>query len=116
MTTRVLVANPAGPAAQRRIVKPQLITGPDPCETGDWRHLARCRDSDPDLFFHPDEEPAQSRRRRVANAQQICADCPVRWECASFALDGGEDFGIWGGMSETDRARLFLIQDERREA
>jgi len=38
----------------------------------------------------------------------------VKWECAGFALDNGEDFGIWGGMSETDRATLFLIQDERR--
>jgi WhiB family transcriptional regulator, redox-sensing transcriptional regulator len=82
----------------------------------DWRHLARCRDSDPDLFFHPEGEHLHSRRRRLAIAQEICTECPVKWECAGFALDNGEDFGIWGGMSESDRARLFAIADERREA
>ncbi len=96
--------------------KSQCADGLDPSGTGDWRNRARCRDSDPpDLFFHPDGERSQARRRRLALAQEICATCPVKWECAGFALDSGEDFGIWGGgMSETDRATLFLIQDERR--
>ncbi|GAS96665.1 transcriptional regulator WhiB [Mycolicibacterium canariasense] len=82
----------------------------------DWRHLARCRDHDPDLFFHPDGERAESRRRRLAVAQEICATCPVKWECAGFALERGEDFGTWGGMSEADRAVLLHRQDERRNA
>lgn len=64
--------------------------------------------------FHPDGERSQSGRRRPALARAICATCAVKWECAGFAFDNGEDFGIWGGMSETDRATLFLIQDERR--
>jgi len=84
--------------------------------TADWRHLARCRDTDPDLFFHPEGESPQSQRRRLSTARQICATCPVKWECARFALDSGEDFGIWGGMSEADRARLFEMYDERRGA
>ncbi|WP_082614469.1 WhiB family transcriptional regulator [Mycobacterium sp. Root265] len=82
----------------------------------DWRHQARCRDTDPDLFFHPDGEQVRSRRRRLAVAREICGKCPVRWECARFAIDSGADFGIWGGMSETDRARLFVIADQRRGA
>ncbi|MCV7252841.1 WhiB family transcriptional regulator [Mycobacterium hackensackense] len=92
----------------------QWADGRDRSGTGDWRNRARCRDSDPDLFFHPDGERSQARRRRLALAREICTTCPVKWECAGFALDNGEDFGIWGGMSETDRARLFLIQDECR--
>jgi WhiB family redox-sensing transcriptional regulator len=30
----------------------------------------------------------------------------VRDECLEFALDNGEKFGIWGGMSERERRRL----------
>ncbi len=83
----------------------------DPAGNGDWRNLARCRNSDPELFFHPDGESPPSRRRRLATARDICASCSVKWDCASFALERGEDFGIWGGMSEADRAVLFAIQD-----
>lgn len=80
----------------------------------DWRHLARCRESDPDLFFHPDGERSHSRRRRLEIARQVCATCPVTWDCARFALGSGELFGTWGGMSETDRAKFFVIHEERR--
>jgi WhiB family redox-sensing transcriptional regulator len=30
----------------------------------------------------------------------------VRGDCLEYALDNGEKFGIWGGMSERERRRL----------
>jgi WhiB family redox-sensing transcriptional regulator len=30
----------------------------------------------------------------------------VREDCLEYALDNGEKFGIWGGMSERERRRL----------
>ena len=30
----------------------------------------------------------------------------VRLDCLEYALDNGEKFGIWGGLSERERRRL----------
>ena len=38
-------------------------------------------------------------------ALAVCARCPVRVECDQHADSAGEEYGIWGGRPETDRAR-----------
>ena len=32
--------------------------------------------------------------------------CVVREDCLEFALQNGEKFGIWGGLSERERRRI----------
>jgi WhiB family transcriptional regulator, redox-sensing transcriptional regulator len=64
-----------------------------------WMLEARCLDADPEAFF---PEKGGSTRE----AKRICAVCPVRQDCLSYALDNDERFGIWGGMSERERRRL----------
>lgn len=39
-------------------------------------------------------------------AKRVCHACEVRSECLKYALDNGEQFGIWGGLSRLERARL----------
>ena len=41
----------------------------------------------------------------TAAALAVCARCPVRVECDQHARTTGEEYGIWGGRPETDRAR-----------
>ena len=41
----------------------------------------------------------------TAAALAVCARCPVRVECDHHADATGEEYGIWGGRPETDRAR-----------
>jgi len=41
----------------------------------------------------------------TAAALSVCAQCPVRVECDHHADATGEEYGIWGGRPETDRAR-----------
>lgn len=65
----------------------------------DWQELAKCRGTDPDVFF-----PADGFG--VMIAQQICGECPVRQECLEFALANNEDHGIWGGVSERGRRKI----------
>lgn len=77
-----------------------------------WRRRARCRHADPDLFFHPDGERARARKVRIQRARQVCVGCGVIRECAAYALDAREGFGIWGGVSEDDRIRQLLSQGE----
>jgi WhiB family redox-sensing transcriptional regulator len=67
----------------------------------DWRHRARCRDVDPELFFPVGTTgPAEAQ---VQSAKAICALCPVREECLQWALDTAQDAGVWGGLSEEER-------------
>jgi WhiB family redox-sensing transcriptional regulator len=57
------------------------------------------------MFFSPDGERAGRRARREHAAKQICAHCPVLIECRTHALSAAEPYGIWGGMSESERTR-----------
>ncbi len=64
-----------------------------------WQARANCMGVDPDLFFP--ERGASTRE-----AKEVCRGCVVREDCLEYALDNGEKFGIWGGMSERERRRL----------
>lgn len=64
-----------------------------------WQERALCAQTDPEAFF---PEKGGSTRE----AKRICAVCPVRAECLSYALEHDERFGIWGGLSERERRRL----------
>lgn len=79
-------------------------------EVWDWQLLGACRGADTLLFFHPDGERGSARRRRQAAAKAVCARCPVLERCRQHALRVHEPYGVWGGLSEEERARL-LIED-----
>ncbi|MET8334332.1 WhiB family transcriptional regulator [Streptosporangium canum] len=66
-----------------------------------WMAQARCAEVDPDRWFP--EKGASSRA-----AKRVCRSCEVRAECLTYALDNGEDFGVWGGLSEAERRPLRL--------
>jgi WhiB family redox-sensing transcriptional regulator len=89
-------------------------------EHWDWQAAAACRGMDCDAFFHPPKERARGRRRRVAAARAICQGCPVARACLAHALQAPEPYGIWGGLSEEERAerldRRSLRYPARRSA
>src|ERR1019366_6313823 len=64
-----------------------------------WQARSNCMGVDPGLFFP--ERGASTRE-----AKEVCRGCVVREDCLEYALDNGEKFGIWGGMSERERRRL----------
>lgn len=58
-------------------------------------------------FFHPDDDLGRiSRRLRETAAKRLCLTCPVRAQCATHALNVGEEYGVWGGFTEAERSRL----------
>ena len=70
----------------------------------DWRHRAICRDEDPELFFHVGNSgPALLQ---IAEAKTVCQRCSVTGDCLSWALETGQDAGVWGAMSEDERRSL----------
>jgi WhiB family transcriptional regulator, redox-sensing transcriptional regulator len=73
-------------------------------DTMDWRHVAACREVDPELFFPiGNSGPALLQ---IEEAKQVCRRCSVLDECLRWALDSGQDAGVWGGLSEDERRAL----------
>lgn len=78
-----------------------------------WQQYAACRRSDSAVFFAPEPpgEAPSARLRRLVQAKRVCALCPVRPACRSYALENEEEFGVWGGLSEVERK--YLIAERR---
>ncbi len=77
----------------------------------EWQYEGACRSLPTEMFFHPDGERGPRRRNRENAAKAVCATCPVIKECRAHALAVQEPYGIWGGLSEDDRA-VLLGKDE----
>ena len=58
----------------------------------DWQLHAACRGRDTEQFFHPENERGPRRLAR---------------EGAAHALRTREPYGIWGGLSETERDEIL---------
>lgn len=62
-----------------------------------------CQHVNPELFFTD---------RTEDQAKAVCAPCPVRSACLGWALTQESDatrYGVFGGMSPTDRRRLTRL-------
>lgn len=64
----------------------------------DWRNFAVCRGSE-DLMF-------ATSAADVQHAKSLCWSCPSMEACGQWALERGEEWGVWGGLSEGDRRRM----------
>jgi hypothetical protein len=82
-------------------------------QPADWRSRAACRETDrdgkpvhdPELFFPVGNTGPALLQAEEAKA--ICARrCPVIEHCLRWALETGEDAGVWGGLSEDERRAM----------
>ena len=71
-----------------------------------WRAQAACIGMDPDIFF-------PSRGQRTERGKAVCRACPVQEDCLEYALEAGENIGIWGGYA-AEELRLLRRQTARR--
>lgn len=70
----------------------------------DWRHRAACLNEDPELFFPVGNTgPAL---QQIEDAKLVCARCEVKDQCLNWALEAGQDHGVWGGLSEDERRAI----------
>jgi len=90
-------------AGQNGVRFPTLDATAQPVDE-EWRYRAACGDTDPETFFPIGE--GQKALTHVAAAKAVCARCPVVDECLDFALTTGQEFGVWGGLSEQERRAL----------
>ena len=84
---------------------------PPVTDVWDWQMRGACRELDSALFFHPENERGPARAHREARAKQICSGCPVLDRCRAHALAVREPYGVWGGLSESDRSEIVRAQD-----
>ncbi|MFC7994329.1 WhiB family transcriptional regulator [Streptomyces pilosus] len=69
-----------------------------------WRETGACTREDPDLFFSvSDTGPAFLQ---IEEAKAVCRRCPVIEMCGQWALETVQQYGVWGGLSETERRRI----------
>jgi WhiB family redox-sensing transcriptional regulator len=92
-------SDPARRTSRRREPRPAL--GPASLRLATWTRDAACADADPDLFF-----PADSRSPAL-EAKELCAKCRVRSDCLEYSLAAGEEFGVWGGLTEKERRNVL---------
>jgi WhiB family redox-sensing transcriptional regulator len=82
----------------------------------EWQLGAACQGMDSSLFFHPANERNSDLNNRIATAKQICRQCPTVDDCLDHALRAREPYGIWGGLSEDERAERLGVESLRYPA
>lgn len=60
-----------------------------------------CQETDPDAFYAEQGDWGNIRR-----AKALCEQCPVRAECAAYAIAAIEPYGVWGGTTARERTKL----------
>jgi WhiB family redox-sensing transcriptional regulator len=69
-----------------------------------WRDRAACLDEDPELFFPiGNTGPALLQ---AEEAKAVCRRCEVVEACLAWAIESGQDAGVWGGLSDDERRAL----------
>ena len=101
------IAGSPDPATSQQRLRPVTAAG---YERASWRESAACLVLDPELFF-PIGKPGLAIAE-VQRAKAVCASCPVRQRCLTFALDTHQEYGIWGGYDEEER-RILHRQRQR---
>lgn len=77
-----------------------------------WTPCQELADVDKDLiFFPPPQQPSDRAYHRRKFIEPMCGNCPVRRECAEYAIEAGIPHGWWGGMDEHERT-----EERRRRA
>ena len=84
----------------------EFLTDP---EVVAWQEQALCAQTDPETFF-------PEKGGSVKPAKRVCMACPVRAECLEWALETGERYGIWGGLSERERRKVKKQRDDAKRA
>ena len=57
---------------------------------------AVCQDKDPEIWFD---------LQRIDEAVATCKTCPLIKQCAKYAIDNNILYGVWGGLTETQRQK-----------
>jgi WhiB family redox-sensing transcriptional regulator len=69
-----------------------------------WRKRSACISESPELFFPIGT--AGYAILQIEKAKNICGHCKVIDTCLKWAIESGQDNGVWGGLSGDERHAL----------
>jgi WhiB family transcriptional regulator, redox-sensing transcriptional regulator len=93
------------------------LSAMEAAEQLDWQEDAACRSYDNIIFFGEDVgETELERQAREGHAKSICQSCPVIEPCLEFAMETNQKYGIWGGLTDKERASLKRRRARARRA
>jgi hypothetical protein len=78
----------------------------------DWREQASCRNEDPNLFFPKGDSGPWLIA--IEQAKAICRACPVLETCGQWAAAQRIEYGIFGALTEQERASIRRSTRRRR--
>ena len=73
-----------------------------------WRDEAVCKDlpfETQKVFFG--EAPDVPTHSQHELARKHCYTCPVQVDCLAYCVDTDTNFGVWGGLTESQRKRYL---------
>ena len=82
-------------------------------ELWDWQLRGACRDMDSEVFFLPERERGPAKAAREQRAKAVCQTCPVLHQCRAHALTVREPYGVWGGLTATERLQQIPAEAAR---
>jgi len=67
-----------------------------------WGDFALCKGSNTDMFFTEN----RGRYGATEQAKRICRQCQAVDDCLTYAIEGSEGHGVWGGLATKQRQQL----------
>jgi WhiB family redox-sensing transcriptional regulator len=92
-------------------------TGVGPTEArvrdmSNWDQAA-CNGQETRIFFDHEDMRGEKRAKSLAGARTICIGCSIKRACLTYALDSGQQFGMWGGLTANERNELIVANQGR---
>jgi WhiB family redox-sensing transcriptional regulator len=66
----------------------------------------------PSVYFPEDINDRQVRAEAVQVAKRLCGECPIVSDCLEYALFTSQEYGIWGGLTASERHKLKKSSSE----
>lgn len=72
-----------------------------------WVTDALCAQVSPALWFPPNPELS-------GPAIRICNVCPVIDQCREYAIESGQRWGTWGGLSQNELRKISVARNREK--
>ncbi len=81
-----------------------------------WRGLAVCETLSPEegQYFFGDSEDGTPTHQQHERARLYCYTCPAQTQCLRWCVETDIQYGVWGGLTESQRKR-YLMPAIRRD-
>jgi WhiB family redox-sensing transcriptional regulator len=81
----------------------------------DWDQAA-CNGQETHIFFDHEDLRGEKRAASLRRARAVCAGCSITRACLDYAIQSGQQFGVWGGLTAVERAELIIAEERHQIA